>query len=118
MRPQDHTTEHFLVEWYDPAFTAAPLPQTAAGLEAAAAAVSAHGTTVHLELTVAAPADDVLYSVFTADCAETVLQACRHAGRPPDRITTGIRTHLSGPSKHSGLTGRAPKWLPLNDSHA
>jgi hypothetical protein len=118
VRSQDHTTEHFLVEWYDPAFTAAPLPQTAAGLEAAAAAVSAHGTTVHLDLTLAAPADDVLYSVFTADCAETVLEACRHAGHPPDRITTGIQTHLSGPSKTAVSLAGSPNMLPRNDSHA
>jgi hypothetical protein len=31
----------------------------------------------------------------SADCAEAVLRACQSAGYPPDRITTGIRTHLS-----------------------
>ncbi len=84
-----------MVEWYDPALTSAPPRQTATRLEAGAAAVSADGANVRLLLTLAAPADEVVYSIFAADCAETVLRVCQAAGCPPDRITTDIRTHLS-----------------------
>jgi hypothetical protein len=91
----DGTPQHFLVEWYDPAFIAAPLPRTAAGLQTGAVTASADGTAVRLELTLAAPTDDVLYGVFSADSAEAVLRACGHAGHVPDRITAGVRVHLS-----------------------
>jgi hypothetical protein len=84
-----------MVEWYDPALTAAPPRQTATRLEAGAVAVSADGAKVRLLLTLAAPADEVVYSVFSADCAETVLRVCQTAGCPPDRITTDIHTHVS-----------------------
>ena len=46
-------------------------------------------------MTVAAPSDDVLYSVFAADSADADLLACRHAGWPPDRITADIHTHVN-----------------------
>lgn len=96
-------TEHFLVEWYDPILTAAPLPQTVARLEKGADAVRADGAPVSFELALSAPGDAVLFGVFSADDAEAVLTACRRAGCPPDRITDGIRTYLRCP-EHPGST--------------
>jgi hypothetical protein len=95
VNPRDTSTQHFLVEWYQPTLAAAPLQETAARLESGAATATAGGTMVRLELTLAAPSDEMLFSVFSADCAAAVLQACQDAGCPPDRVTTGIRTHLS-----------------------
>jgi hypothetical protein len=92
---QDPSTQYFLVEWYQPALAAAPLQETATRLETAAAVTSAGGLTVHLELILAAPTDEMLFSVFSADRAEAVLRVCENAGHPPDRITTDIRTHVS-----------------------
>ena len=89
--------QRFLVEWYDPALTAAPLRLTAAQLETNAAAVSAEGATVRLELILAALGDDVLYAVFGAASADTVLRVCQRTGCPPDRITADIRTYLCSP---------------------
>ncbi len=91
----DASIRHFLVEWYQPALSAAPPQQTAAGLEASAATIRAHGATVHLLVAVAAPTDDVLYGVFSADSADIVLRACCDAGCPPDRLTTDVHTYLS-----------------------
>jgi hypothetical protein len=98
MNAQDPPIQHFLVEWYQPVLAATPLQHTTARLEAGAAAVSASGMMVHLELTLATPSDETLFSVFSAECAEAVLLACQDAGIPFDRITSGIRTHLSSPT--------------------
>jgi hypothetical protein len=104
----DHSSaERFLVEWYDPVLTAAPLPETAADLGAGAALARADGSIVSLDFLLAAPTDDVLYGVFTADGEGTVRLACRHAGWRPDRVTTGIRTHLTAlpqPTKSTPVT--------------
>jgi hypothetical protein len=93
----DPSAQNFLVEWYQPALAAAPLDQTALRLEAAAATTSTGGSTVHLELILAAPTDEMLFSVLSGDSAEAVLRACEDAGLPPDRITTGVRTYVSSP---------------------
>jgi hypothetical protein len=95
VNPRDRPAQRFLVEWYDSVLTAAPLQQTSDRLRASAAAVSTDGVLVGVELTLAAPTDDVLYSVFSAESADAVLRACEHAGCPPDRITTGVSTHLN-----------------------
>jgi hypothetical protein len=97
---QDPSTQYFLVEWYQPALATAPLQETATRLEAAAATTSAGGLTVHLELILAAPTDEMLFSVFSADRAEAVLRTCENAGLAPDRITNGVRTHLSSHGSH------------------
>lgn len=95
MDAHDRSAQQFLVEWYYPVLTAAPLQQTVAALQAAAASVSAAGTSVRLDLVVAAPVDEVLYGVFGADSADAVQRACFDAGWPPNRITAGIRTHVT-----------------------
>jgi hypothetical protein len=97
----DPSTQYFLVEWYQPALAAALLEQTAARLEAAAAEAGAGA--VHLELVLAAPTDEMLFSVFNADSAEAVLRVCGNAGLAPDRITDGVRTHLG--SRRSDVKG-------------
>jgi hypothetical protein len=53
--------------------TAAPLGDTAARLEEGAATVRHEGTSVQLLMTLAVPADEVLFGVFTADSTESLV---------------------------------------------
>jgi hypothetical protein len=87
--------QRFLVEWYGAELAAAPPAGTAARLsEAAERERDESSTQVGLVLTLAAPADDVLYGVFVAETAEAVLRACRGASWPADRITADVRAHI------------------------
>ena len=80
----------YLVEWYRPEFTAQPLDETVAKLDASIEAMRAEGSTVRLLMALTARSDQVLYSVFAASSPETVRQACERAGFPVERLTAGI----------------------------
>lgn len=95
MNPRRQPTLCFLVEWYHSDLARTAADDIAAQLDSGAAAVSAEGAAAQVLVTVAAPADEVLYSVFAADSADAVLLACRRAGWPPDRITADIHTHVT-----------------------
>lgn len=77
----------YLVEWYRFVFADESLERTAARLSEAAALFSDRGVPVHLTAMLAVPADEVLFGVFTADCASTVAQTCAEAGIPAQRVT-------------------------------
>jgi hypothetical protein len=77
----------FLVEWYRPRLAEEPIEETAATLDACAAAMSTAGSTVRLLTILAVPADDVCFGVFTADSADLVDRTCRRAGLPAQRLT-------------------------------
>ncbi len=47
-------------------------------------------------MTLAAPTDEVLYSLFTADSADSVSRVCQRAGWPADRITSRIDARITG----------------------
>jgi len=85
----------YLVEWYRPAVTAAPLGDTAARLEEGAATVSHEGASVQLLMTLAVPDDEVLFGVFTADSAQSVSEACRRAGLPAERLTNAVDARVA-----------------------
>ncbi len=80
----------YLVEWYHPDFTTAQLDDATAALEAASAVQRSEGTSVQLLVTVAAPNDEVLYSVFAANSADDVIHTCAQAGHPVERITSEV----------------------------
>jgi hypothetical protein len=86
----------YLVEWYRPALTAAPLGDTAARLEEGAATVSHEGASVQLLMTLAVPDDEVLFGVFAADSAQSVSEACRRAGLPAERLTNAVDARVTG----------------------
>jgi hypothetical protein len=86
----DAERQCFLVEWYRRDLALAPLIGTRVALDDAAAALSANGHRISVQLMLAARSDDVLFSVFDADCADTVARACRHAGWAADRITADV----------------------------
>ena len=70
------------------------IDEVVAELTSTAARLRNQGHSVRLLVTVNAPTDEVLYSVFTADSADTVAAACRSAGWPVDRIIGGVQTRL------------------------
>lgn len=85
----------YLAEWYRPEVTQQPLDETVAKLDAVTAAMSVAGSPVNLLVTVAVPADEVTYGVFTARSPEMVVQACRRAGIPLERLSSDVATRIT-----------------------
>ncbi|MHA7666150.1 hypothetical protein [Mycolicibacterium sp. HS_4_1] len=77
----------FLVEWYRHESGAAPISETEGRLRSGAAAVSASGAPIHLEIALSLPTDDYAFCVFAAESVDAVRQLCLDAGAPPDRIS-------------------------------
>ena len=80
----------YLVEWYQPALSAALLEETARQLGRSAAEVSREGTAVSLLLTLFMPEDEVAFCLFAAGSPASVEQACRRAALPFERISRAI----------------------------
>ena len=83
-------TTRYLVEWYRPNLTRQLIDQMVADLNEAAKGVSDVGSPVVLVMTVAVPADEVLYGVFEADSRDLVWTACERAGSIPERMSVDI----------------------------
>jgi hypothetical protein len=81
---------HYLAEWYRPEVTAQPVDDIAAELQKGIALLCAEGTPVRLLLTLAVPTDEVLYGLFAASSPNIVVQACRRAGIPLERLTADV----------------------------
>lgn len=67
----------YLVEWYRPAGPPPVVPP---------------GAGVALLLTIAVPADEVVFGLFTGASAESIERACREAGHSPVRVTPAVGT--------------------------
>ena len=80
----------YLVEWYRPNLTRQLIDDMVAGLDKATANMSAEGSAVSLLLTVAVPADEVLYGVFAAESPDVVRAACERAGSLAERMSADI----------------------------
>jgi hypothetical protein len=83
-------TSCFLAEWYRPDVTSRTVDDIADALQTAAAAMRAAGTQVRLLLTLAVPADEVLYVMFSANSADNVTQTCARAGIPVERLSSDV----------------------------
>lgn len=81
-------TQCFLAEWYRSGLDPRAVTNIIAALEAGVADVS--GSDVRLIVTLAVPADEVLYGLFGADSSERVSEACNRAGLPPQRLTSEV----------------------------
>lgn len=86
----------YLVEWYQSDLLTQPMDDAVAQLDSAAGAERGTTAPVQLLATVAAPTDEVLYGLFTADSADTVSRVCQRAGWPADRITARIDARFQG----------------------
>jgi hypothetical protein len=85
----------YLAEWYRPEVTQQPLDDTVAKLDAVAATMRVEGALVNLLLTLAVPTDEVIYGVFSAHSPDIVVQACRRAGLPLERITSDVAARFT-----------------------
>jgi Protein of unknown function (DUF4242) len=83
-------SSRYLVEWYQPALSAARLEETAHEIDRSAAELSKEGTAVSLLLTLFMPDDEVAFCLFAAGSPASVEQACRRAALPFDRISRAI----------------------------
>ena len=50
----------------------------------------AKGIQVRLLMTLAVPADEVLYATFNAHSADSVVQTCKQAGIPVERLSSDV----------------------------
>jgi hypothetical protein len=80
----------YLVEWYRPNLTRQLIDDMVAGLDMATANMCAEGSPVSLLITVAVPADEVLYGVFAAESPDVVRTACERAGSLAERMSADI----------------------------
>lgn len=80
----------YLVEWYRPNLTRQLIDDMVAGLDEATASMCAEGSPVSLLITVAVPADEVLYGVFAAESPDVVRTACERAGSLAERMSADI----------------------------
>jgi hypothetical protein len=80
----------YLVEWYRPGLDDDQLSDLVADLDRASASVGIEGLAVRCLWTLAVPADDVAFGIFTADSADTVSMVCRRAGMPASRLTAAL----------------------------
>lgn len=85
----------YLVEWYRPQLTAGMLNDTAVRLDACAAALCAEGKSVQLLMTLAVPAEEVLFGVFAAGSVQSVTETCVRAGIPAERLSEAIDARLA-----------------------
>jgi hypothetical protein len=86
----------YLAEWYRSELTAGELDDTAAKLQAGVAAMRGEGSPVQLLMTLAIPADEVLFGIFTAGSAQDVSEVCRRAGIPAERLSSAENRSPSG----------------------
>jgi len=80
----------YLAEWYRPEVTQYPLDDTVAKLDAVAATMRMEGSLVELLVTLAVPTDEVIYGVFAAPSPEIVVEVCRRAGIPLERLSADV----------------------------
>lgn len=80
----------YLVEWYRPDLTCAVIDAMVGDLDTAIAAMRAEVSSVSLVMTVAVPADEVLYGVFAAESPDLVHTACERAGALPERMSVDV----------------------------
>lgn len=88
----------YLVEWYRPELRTRPLEEVAAKLEECAAMLSANGSPVQLVMTLAVPAEEVLFGIFQADSADSVSEACTCAGMPGGRLSEALNARITSRS--------------------
>jgi hypothetical protein len=93
----------YLAEWYRPEVTQQPLDDTVAKLEAVAATMRAEGAPVKLLATLAVPKDEVIYGVFAARSPDIVMQTCRRAGLPLERLSSDVAARITRVSWNDGL---------------
>ncbi len=93
----------YLAEWYRPEVTQQPLDDTVAKLDGVVATMRVEGSQVKLLVALAVPTDEVIYGVFAAVSPESVVQACRRAGIPLERLSSDVAARISRVAPDEGL---------------
>jgi hypothetical protein len=78
-----------------------------ASLDAAVACMCAEGSPVQLVMTLAVPADEVVFGIFAAGSGQLVSRACQSAGMPAGRLTPAVERLLGFPHSSIDLEGTA-----------
>lgn len=90
----------YLAEWYRPDLDRGQLQLAGREITDAADRLAAAGQRVELLLTVAVPADEFVFALFTAPSADSVQRVCHSAGLPMTRITEALSAPaLARPSR-------------------
>jgi len=87
-----------LVEWYRPELNAESVGDMITRLNAAIAEMIGQAIPVQLLVTLAVPADEVLYGVFAACSPDVVVDVCERAGVPPHRLSADVGARIEAPS--------------------
>lgn len=90
MTATTHPAQCYLAEWYRSGLSDVAVTAIIGALEAAVEAISAAAAPVQLIVTMAVPADEVLYALFGASSLDIVSEVCGRAGLPPQRLTSDI----------------------------
>lgn len=93
----------YLAEWYRPEVTQQPLDDTVAKLDAVAATMRVEGSPVKLLVTLAVPTDEVIYGVFAACSPDIVVQTCRRAGIPLERLSSDVAARITRVARDEGV---------------
>jgi TRAP-type C4-dicarboxylate transport system permease large subunit len=80
---------YFLVEWYQTG-PVELVAQAVADHLCCAATAGDHTPPTTVLITLTMPADQTVFAVFSAPSCESVLQVCRRAGWPADRISADV----------------------------
>jgi hypothetical protein len=91
MPRSDSTAMCYLVEWYQSGPAALPTADAVKHLERVARRRDISGQAVMLLMALAVPEDQTLFGVFRAAGVDDVIDFCRQAGWPADRISTGVQ---------------------------
>lgn len=84
----------FLVEWYRSALAEEPLDVSVTRLIEHAETMSAVGTPVHLRATFVTATDEIVLAVFDSATEDAVVEVCRRAGCPVQRLTAHIEARF------------------------
>ena len=86
----------YLIEWYRTELTAQSIDAIVDKLNAAATTMTSEGRPVQLLLTVAVPADEVVYGLFAGFSSETVVAACQRAAIPA-QLSVDVGARIAQP---------------------
>lgn len=95
MASSDPGTSCYLVEWYLSGLAAVAPADAVEQLTRAAAEGDSFGQPVTLIMALSVPDDQTLFGVFRAATTDVVMQTCRRAGWPADRISTDVHPWLT-----------------------
>lgn len=90
----DAQTPGCLAEWYLPDLSEELIDAFVARIESVTAQMRAEGADIHLILTVAVPADEVLYGVFDGCEPGLLSRTCAQAGLEPQRLSGKVGTRI------------------------